>query len=174
VPDRIEAEGVARARAAQGVAALRLLLVDGSAPIGPDARALLGSVAAPRLVVVTKCDLPRAWLAADLGAEAAGTVETSVVAAPGLADLRRRIVAALTDREELRDPPAISNVRHLALVDDARAAVERAETNLQAGATEELVLAELTAARQALETITGRRSADDLLRHIFERFCIGK
>ena len=31
-----------------------------------------------------------------------------------------RIVAALTAREDLRDPPAISNVRHLALVEDAR------------------------------------------------------
>ena len=45
---------------------------------------------------------------------------------------------------------------------------------IQAGATEELVMVDLIAARQSLEEITGRRSAEDLLRHIFQRFCIGK
>jgi tRNA modification GTPase len=174
VPERIEAEGVARAREAQGVASLRLLLVDASAPVEAEALALVERLAAPRIVVVTKCDLPRAWDIAKLGDAAADAVEASVVSAPGLGGLRRRIVTALTEREDLRDAPAITNVRHLALVDDARAAVARAMASLEAGATEELVLAELTAARQALESITGRRSADDLLRHIFERFCIGK
>ena len=45
---------------------------------------------------------------------------------------------------------------------------------LDAGATEELVLAGLSDARAALEAITGVRAPDDLLRHIFSRFCIGK
>jgi tRNA modification GTPase len=45
---------------------------------------------------------------------------------------------------------------------------------LQDGAAEELVLAELAAARQALEAITGRRTPDDLLEHIFSSFCVGK
>jgi tRNA U34 5-carboxymethylaminomethyl modifying GTPase MnmE/TrmE len=33
---------------------------------------------------------------------------------------------------------------------------------------------ELSAAREALEELTGRRTADDLLVHIFSRFCVGK
>jgi tRNA modification GTPase len=84
------------------------------------------------------------------------------------------MVGALTEREDLRDPPAITNARHLALVDDAREAVERAATGLAEGATEELVLTDLGRARRALEEITGRRSTDDLLAHIFARFCLGK
>ena len=92
----------------------------------------------------------------------------------GLDRLRTTIAARLSGSEELRDPPRISNVRHLALLADASAAVERAEQALAAGATEELVLAELAAARRALEEITGRRTPDDLLRHIFSRFCVGK
>jgi tRNA U34 5-carboxymethylaminomethyl modifying GTPase MnmE/TrmE len=32
----------------------------------------------------------------------------------------------------------------------------------------------LQEARGAFEEITGRRTSDDLLAHIFERFCIGK
>jgi tRNA modification GTPase len=83
-------------------------------------------------------------------------------------------VAALVDREELRDPPAISNVRHLALVDGARDHISRAEAALTAGATEELDLTDLVSARRALEEVTGRRTTDQLLAHIFGRFCVGK
>ena len=39
---------------------------------------------------------------------------------------------------------------------------------------EEFVLADLQDARAALEEITGRRAPEDLLAHIFARFCIGK
>jgi tRNA U34 5-carboxymethylaminomethyl modifying GTPase MnmE/TrmE len=39
---------------------------------------------------------------------------------------------------------------------------------------EEFVLADLADARSALEEISGRRATDDLLAHIFSRFCIGK
>ena len=53
------------------------------------------------------------------------------------------MVSALTDREEMRDAPAISNVRHLALVDRALASLDRALVALEAGATEEVVLADL-------------------------------
>jgi tRNA U34 5-carboxymethylaminomethyl modifying GTPase MnmE/TrmE len=32
----------------------------------------------------------------------------------------------------------------------------------------------LQAAREKLDEIVGRRTSEDVLRHIFERFCIGK
>jgi tRNA modification GTPase len=38
----------------------------------------------------------------------------------------------------------------------------------------ELLAEDLRQAQQALETITGRFTADDLLGHIFSSFCIGK
>jgi tRNA modification GTPase len=88
--------------------------------------------------------------------------------------LRTAVATALVGREELRDTPRISNIRHLALLDDARAALGRAEQALGDGATEELVLADLGAARRVLEEITGRRTPEDLLQHIFSKFCVGK
>jgi tRNA U34 5-carboxymethylaminomethyl modifying GTPase MnmE/TrmE len=36
------------------------------------------------------------------------------------------------------------------------------------------VLVDLSRAREALEEVTGKRAPDDLLVHIFTRFCIGK
>ena len=70
------------------------------------------------------------------------------------------------DRREsvIRDAPIISNLRHLGLVEEALAAVDAAIETAGAGAAEELILAELAPAREALEAITGRRTADDVLR----------
>jgi tRNA modification GTPase len=77
--------------------------------------------------------------------------------------------------ERLGDRPEITNIRHIALVRQADAALHRAREAADAGSMpEEFVLADLQEARGALEEITGRRAPDELLAHIFERFCIGK
>jgi tRNA modification GTPase len=172
--DVIETEGVGRARQAQDVAALRIVVLDGRDPDLGAHRRMLADTGRPYIAVVSKSDEPRIWRAADLDGAAADAIDISVVSGEGLIELRKRMTAALTAREELRDPPAISNVRHLALVKDAAERVGRALDALAAGTTEELILVDLGAARRSLEAITGRRTADDLLHHIFARFCIGK
>jgi tRNA modification GTPase len=172
--DDIEAEGVDRARQAQRVAALSLVVIDGSAPLVEEDRTLVADTPAPVLVVISKADRPQAWTPSDLGDRAPEAVSTSVVTGSGLAELRKRIGSLLVDRDLQRDPPAISNLRHVTLVEHAHDAVTKAEDVLDQGATEEVVLDELGSARRALEEIAGRRTPDDLLRHIFARFCIGK
>jgi tRNA modification GTPase len=172
--DVVEVEGVDRARQAQRIAALRLVVLDGAAPDAAAHRQVLAGTPEPRLVTISKSDQPRGWTPRDVDASLAEATEISVVTGDGLAMLRRRLMAALTEREELRDPPAITNVRHLTLVREAAALVARAHDALLAGTTEELLLVDLGAARRALELITGRRSPDDLLNHIFARFCVGK
>ena len=95
----------------------------------------------------------------------------------GVGDLRAAMHAALDGGEPARDAPMVTNVRHEALLRDARDSVERALASLEAGgesASEELVLADLALARRALEDVTGKRTTEDVLRRIFERFCVGK
>lgn len=169
--DAIEAEGVRRAREAQEAARLVLMIADGSAPLTVEDRSWMGASTQRRVVVISKADLPAAAWVDEAGPE---PVRVSVRTGAGLGELRRRIVTALTGEEPTTDTPTMSNVRHLALVDQARGSVARARMALAEGATEELVLAELGTAREALESIVGRRTPDDLLRHIFGRFCIGK
>ena len=171
--DAIEVEGVRRAREAQEIAALTLVVIDGSEPLSVDDRRA-ASAAGARVVVVSKTDRPRAWPVADLGDSKDRVVEVSALSGAGMDTLRRRLVSELTSREEWRDPPAVSNVRHLGHLMDALNVVERTQAALRSGATEELLLAELVDARRSLEEITGRRAPEDLLRHIFGKFCIGK
>jgi tRNA modification GTPase len=171
--DAIELEGVRRARQAQEIAALTIVVLDGSEPLSLDDLWAATGVGA-RVVVVSKTDLPRAWPVADLGDSKDRVIEVSALTGVGMDTLRRRLVSELTSREEWRDPPAVSNVRHLGHLMDALSVVERTQKALESGATEELLLAELVDARRSLEEITGRRAPEDLLRHIFGKFCIGK
>jgi tRNA modification GTPase len=171
--DQIEAEGVRRAYEAQQVAALTLVVIDGHEPLASDDRDLIRKAPAPKLVVQSKVDLPPAWSLESIAPDIAA-VPVSAVTGAGLQQLRHRIAELLTTREDLRDAPAISNIRHLRLVEDARDSVVRAREALDQRATEELVLTDIVRARTALEEITGRRTVDDVLLHIFTRFCIGK
>jgi tRNA modification GTPase len=170
-PDAIEVEGILRARQAQQVAALTIVVIDHSAPLADEDLEIVRGAGLTAVVVAAKGDLPPAW---DLDAVQRGVVEVSALTGEGVDALRRRIVSVLTDREELRDAPAISNLRHVALVERAHDALMHAIGLLAEGATEELVLTDINAARRSLEEITGTRTADDLLHHIFSKFCVGK
>lgn len=173
--DAIEAEGVRRARAAHEIAVLVLVVVDGAAPLSADDRELAQKAQAP-IVVVNKTDLPAAWSTDELRRAGLDVVVTSTLTGAGLDDLRDRMAMRLTggNIDATHEAPAISNVRHLALVEQAQAATARAKDALVSGATEELVLAELSVARASLEGVVGRHAPDDLLEHVFSRFCIGK
>jgi tRNA modification GTPase len=160
--DPVEAEGVERSRQTARVADLVVTVRDRSCKCTQN-------IEYKGLIVDNKADLEAAWI--DDRA-----VAVSATTGAGIDDLRRRIVTAL-DIDLLRDRPAITNVRHIALVDRAHDALGRAlaAARSEGGSmSEEFLLADLADARSALEEVSGRRAPDDLLEHIFSRFCIGK
>lgn len=171
--NKIEAEGISRARRAAEQAHLALVLLNGSQPLDADDRELLDSIPAPeRLVVVNKTDLPAAWDPLEIAGSRA--IRVSALIGAGLDDLRTAIVQALGFRETSRDIPAVTNIRHVDLLGRARVALERAREAASAGMPEELVSADVAEGRALLEEITGHRTSDDTLHAIFDRFCIGK
>ena len=181
--DAIEAEGVDRARGALGVARLVLLVLDQSRPIDEDDRALLVETgSSERVVVVNKCDLPSQWPPGVLDSAefrpgcCQQTVRVSLVDAESqaLGQIRAAMSRALLVGEELRDPPAITNLRHIELLELARAALLRSVEAAENQAPEEFVLADLAEVQQVLGEVTGERTADDVLDRIFSEFCIGK
>ena len=174
--DEVEAEGVARARGARDVADLTIVVLDRSRPLdGDDRDALAHAADRQRLIVANKADAPAVWRECDVAQD---VVLISATTGAGLDALRNRIAGGLSaDDGEQADRPAITNLRHITLVQHAHDALTRARAAaLTAGQSlsEEFVLADLQQARTALEEIAGRRAPDDLLAHIFERFCIGK
>ncbi|OFW38370.1 MAG: tRNA uridine-5-carboxymethylaminomethyl(34) synthesis GTPase MnmE [Acidobacteria bacterium RIFCSPLOWO2_12_FULL_67_14b] len=171
--DPIEQEGVSRARGTLAVADLVLVVLDRSRALSDDDRALLELTASlPRLIVVNKIDLPGL-----LDLTTSGSLPTSsasVKTGEGLDALIAEIARALNAGDCRRDTPAITNIRHTQLLERARASLARANTALEGAVSEEFPLVDLQDASHALQEISGRRTTDDLLRHIFEKFCIGK
>lgn len=170
--DIVESEGVSRSREAARSADLVLEVRDGQVVglgVEPAGGRSVDVVGRRTVQVSNKADLPT-FVAQ------AGSVPVSAAAGWGLDALRRQIVDALGG-EEVMERPAITNIRHIGLlrraeesIQRARAAVGRADGAL----SEEFVLADLQEARAALEEISGKRTPEDVLRHIFQRFCVGK
>ena len=118
--------------------------------------------------MASKSDLPAAW-----NAESAGALPVSSLTDEGFDELRAAMVGTAGGGVP-RDRAAIANMRHVALLEKARDAVARAGAAAAAGVAEECVLADLHEARGRFDEITGARPEDEVLRVIFERFCIGK
>jgi tRNA modification GTPase len=172
--DAVESEGVARGAHAREVADLVLLVLDGSEPLAEEDVHLLEETAASnRIVVSNKSDLPSS--AARCHDLQAREIAVSALCGDGVGALREAIAAALVGEERLRDVARISNTRHIALLQQCRSSLESARHAAEAGSVpEEFLLIDLQAARVRLDEIVGRRTNEDVLRHIFERFCIGK
>lgn len=122
------------------------------------------------VIVANKSDLPSAWPS---GAEQ-DAVAASALTGEGLDAVRRAIVRAAVSVESLDDTPAVANARHTALLERVAARVGEAADQARLGHGEEIVLATLQGAFDALDEIVGRRSSDDVLHEIFAKFCIGK
>jgi tRNA modification GTPase len=166
--DATEREGVSRATRAREIADLVLVVIDGSATLTDDDARLLDQTARrPRVVVANKADRGTA-------SSIAGALRISATRGDGLSELRRAIASELTGGEALRDTASISNVRHVALLEEARASLMQAREAAAASTPEEFLLTDLQSARSRFDEIVGVRTSDDVLRHIFERFCIGK
>ncbi|MGB7218988.1 MAG: tRNA uridine-5-carboxymethylaminomethyl(34) synthesis GTPase MnmE [Vicinamibacterales bacterium] len=172
--NQIEAEGVARTRRTQAVADLTVVVLDRSQPLDEEDRQIISQTTDNnRLIVANKADIRSAW--SECGATV-DVVPISATTAQGLDTLRERIMMAL-GVDGFAERPAITNVRHIALAARAHEGLTRALDATRAGGgslSEEFVLADLQDARAALEEICGRRAPEDLLAHIFSRFCVGK
>jgi tRNA modification GTPase len=170
--EAIEAEGVRRARAWARGAALRIWVVDASAcdEAWREAHDLVrpGDIAA-----LNKSDLPagaarRASSNASEGLERIDVVATSGEVGALRAALARRVVAELSGAEF----PAVTRARHEALLGEALARLRQVDAATLE--TPELAAEDLRLAARALERVTGRIGAEDVLDVVFGAFCIGK
>lgn len=168
--DPIEAQGVARARGAARAAAIVIEVVDGTDPETAAAAVCAGTAGAPkRLVVANKADLATF-------VERPGALAVSALTGHGVEVLQRTLLAMLGASEQV-ESPALTNIRHIELLERAQASMRRSREAVdEAGGalSEEFILVDLEDARSALAEVSGTRTPDEILRHIFERFCVGK
>ena len=174
--DVVESEGVSRGTQARRIADLILLVLDSSEALTPaDEQLLAETAAANRIVVLNKSDLRNRSFAEPGFDVLSARVQVSALTGDGFDRLRQAISGALVGEERLRDTAPISNTRHISLLEQCRVSLVAArDAATAANVPEEFLLTDLQAARACLDEIVGRRTSEDVLRHIFERFCIGK
>jgi len=89
-------------------------------------------------------------------------------------DLLRRHLKSCMGYENRTQGSFIARRRHLEAIDRAQLHLMQADQVYHEAKAGELLAEELKLAQQALSTITGEFSSDDLLGRIFSEFCIGK
>jgi len=156
--DPIEREGVARALHRAQNADLTLWLSD-----CPELHQ--AAVGVERLRVRTKIDLRRD----DLESEEVGV---SIKTGEGIDALLDRIGAIARDRLATSEAPVLTLARHRDAFQAARDAILSALSHRTFDA--ELIAEDLRRAAWALDSVTGRIGAEDVLGEIFSRLCVGK
>jgi tRNA modification GTPase len=177
--DRVEAEGVRRARQALQTADIVLWVVD--ATQDPDSAvepSLLAELPAgcQCLRVVNKIDLLSAReQASGMTDGDAETVWISALSGAGLDTLRQRIRNLAGAGGPAEGAGSFSaRQRHVDALRRAGAHIDTGREVMREQAAGELLAEELRLAQQALGELTGEMLPDDLLGEIFASFCIGK
>lgn len=162
----IEREGMRRAREELTRADLALAVVDARDPqAGRDAVAA-AIAGVPRVLWLhNKADLPGAQAAPD-------ALLVSARTGAGLPELHR-LLAGAAGGGDGGDGAYTARARHVDALAAAQARLAAARAHLQDGDLD-LAAEALRLGHAALGSITGEVRADDLLGHIFARFCIGK
>lgn len=179
-PDQVEKEGIKRAwREIEQADRLLVVADDRDWPGEPDLRALLpdseaylSDLVMPVTLVRNKCDL--SGRAPGSEQTDAGTMVTvSAKTGAGLDELRTHLKASAGYRDTAESRFSARR-RHLTALEQALEWMDTGRRQLAEHNAGELLAEDLRQAQQALETITGRFTADDLLGRIFSSFCIGK
>ncbi|HEY9179121.1 MAG TPA: tRNA uridine-5-carboxymethylaminomethyl(34) synthesis GTPase MnmE, partial [Candidatus Baltobacteraceae bacterium] len=171
--DRLEAAGIERTQRALAGARVALIVLDGSQPLGAEARALLEQTAhRARVVFANKADVGTI-AAAQL--DGVTHVQGSVHDRTTLERLRAALAHAgwggeLPDLER----PHLASLPEFDAVAQALEALDHAMRTVEGADPIDLIAPELQRAFGALGQLTGEGATEELLAGIFARFCIGK
>jgi len=169
--DAVEKLGIARTWTAIEHADLVLLLLDATQGEGAADREIMRDLPAgpPRLRVMNKIDLVPRGPAVEYGSSGC-TVWLSAKTGEGV-DLLQRALLESVGWQRGTEGLFMARARHLHALQLAQRHLEQASREM---GKLEILAEELRLCQQALGSITGEFTPDDLLGEIFERFCIGK
>jgi tRNA modification GTPase len=169
-PDRIEKEGIRRAREAMDSADAVLWIQDATETTNSESAEEMPE-GVPVVIVRNKIDLT---------GEAPGesptedhVIKLSAKEGTGIDALREHL-RTLAGYRDLGEGALTARRRHVDALTRAAAHFANGRRALEQTRAGELMAEELRLAHQALGEITGETSSDDLLGKIFSEFCIGK
>jgi tRNA modification GTPase len=187
--------GIVRSREAFADAGLVVLVLDATQPLNEEELALLdGARGRPLFVAFNKADLlPKPGMLSSAGhssgkpglipamaqvhalAPSATLRLTSAHTGHGVDALRSAMAASLAGEGRVAPESAmLTTLRQHTAVAASLAALERAQAGAAEKAPHEMLLLDLYCGLEALDSLTGTTTPDDILNLIFSTFCIGK
>lgn len=176
--DRVEKIGVERSRQALDRSDLVILLLNASEPLTTEDIELLQLTQdKKRIIVLNKMDLEPKLDLSELYqyVDKAEVLKTSVLKNEGIRELEEHIATLFYGGiENSQTTVLVTNARHIALLEQAKAALEAVLTGLEQELPVDLVQIDMTRAWELLGEITGDSYQDELLDQLFSQFCLGK
>ena len=129
------------------------------------------------IVLINKTDLPRKL---DLNqvkdkAKDYPIIMTSLKEEVGVDQLEEAIASLFFEGNlQMGDATYVSNSRHIALLNQAKKAIEDALEGIEAGVPIDLVQIDLTKSWEMLGEIIGDSVQESLIDQLFSQFCLGK
>lgn len=175
--DIVEQIGVDRARKQAEDADLILYVADSSRPLNESDEEILSLLEGKKaLVLLNKSDLEPVVTPEIMRERTKHKVLLiSAKEEQGIRELEEEIRSLFFQGEvDFNDEILITNARHKAALQDARASLSMVKESIQNGMPEDFYTIDLTDAYQALGRILGEEMGEDLINEIFGKFCMGK
>ncbi|MCC5890819.1 MAG: tRNA uridine-5-carboxymethylaminomethyl(34) synthesis GTPase MnmE [Alkalibacterium sp.] len=176
--DIVEKIGVERSRKALSEADLILLVFNQSEPLTAEDQLLLEATEGHnRIIILNKMDLENKLDLNELKTlvDPASIVYTSIVTQAGLTELEGKIADMFfAGHTGEKDATYVSNIRHIALLNETIEAFNDVIEGIEAGMPVDLVQIDMTRAWDLLGEITGDSVQDELITQLFSQFCLGK
>lgn len=173
----VEQMGIAKTEQTIEQADLLILILDGSQPLTTEDERVIEKIKGRKaLVIINKTDLPQVLTKRDLPwFNQEQIIELSLLTKKGVDSVKDRIIELVGLGEvKLDDRPLLSKLRHKQALEQAISALEDFISGLTAGKSEDLLAVDLRSSLDSLGIISGKNVSDEVIRGIFEQFCIGK
>ena len=169
--DEVEKIGIARTYRATETAHIALLLVDSTTGIGEAEKSILDHLPQEidKIWVHNKIDVSRETAKIEMLNHEAH-VYLSAKTGDGLHLLKQHLLEKVGYQQNA-EGVFMARARHLVALNTVQVHLQNAANQIDSA---ELVAEELRLAQEALSSITGEFTPDDLLGEIFSKFCIGK
>ncbi len=176
--DIVEKIGVERSRKALSQADLILFVLNYNEPLTKEDRTLFEVIENEDvIVIVNKTDLAQ-QLNIEEVQEMIGNkplIQTSMLKQEGIDELEIQIRDLFFGGDvQNQDMTYVSNSRHIALLKQARHAIQDAINAAESGVPMDMVQIDLTRTWEILGEIIGESASDELINQLFSQFCLGK
>lgn len=178
--DRIEREGISRAQKHLTSADIIAHVFDGSEPLEKGDFEIINLIRQLNgrnvIRILNKVDLPQKVNRTDLVEREIPVLSISATQGTGIENFEQKLSEYFIhdNGKNFGEEILVTNVRHWQALQKASEVLTTALAEAQAGISAEFIALYLRDALDFLGQITGKVTSEDILNHIFSRFCVGK